>query len=158
MHFITLRSLALCRLPIATSILALAGTAMAQPSPMPAVSALAATTIEYPSVAAARAALEALDGNGAVVTHADGWMIVNEPMAAAQWSFTPPGHYAHPSLVRRVIQRSGGGAVAVQVATLCEAPREACDRLKAEFEAMNERITQSVRARGRQGSTAPPPN
>jgi len=129
--------------------LALGGTAaFAQPAP----------EIGFSKVAEALKALQARDGNGTIVTHSDDWVIINEPLAAAQWSFTPPGHYAHPALVRRVIQRSGGGAVAVQLASLCEAPREACDRLKAEFEAMNERITQSVRARGRQGSTQPPPN
>ena len=143
-------------LPVAAVILALAGAALAQPSPEPAASAPAQARIDYPTVAAARAALEALDGNGAVVTHPDGWMIVNEPLAAAQWSFTPEGYHAYPAVVRRTVKRGAGGAASVETAILCEASAEACARLRVEFENLNDRISQSIRARARQGSTQPP--
>lgn len=112
--------------------------------------------IKAASVAAVLGELRSRDGNGTVVTQADGWVHVQDPAAAAQWSFTPPGHAAHPSAVRRTIRRGPGGAVAVQVAGLCEAPEAACSQLLAEFNAMNERIVQALRARGRMGSTAPP--
>ncbi len=109
--------------------------------------------IDFPSVSAALTALEARDGNGTIVTHSEGWTIVNEPLASAQWSFTPSGHSAYPAVVRRVIKRPPGGAVSVEIASLCEAPEAACSSLIAEFRAMNERITQAIRAQGRQGST-----
>lgn len=127
-------------------------TAAAQPAP-PAPPA--ATAIGFSSVAQALAALQAKDGAGAIVTHADGWVVVNEPAAAAQWSFTPAGHEAHPALVRRIIHRDPTGTVNVETSSLCEAPQPACARLLQEFETMNSRITQAVKARGRQGSTQP---
>lgn len=129
------------------AFLAAALPALAQPAP----------AIGYTRVADALKALEARDGDGTVVTHSEGWVVVNEPLASAQWSFTPAGHYAHPAVVKRTIVRGAGGAVSVDVQALCEAPAEACGRLKAEFEAMNDRITQAVRARGRQPQL-PPPN
>lgn len=116
----------------------------------------AAEPISQRSVADALAALKARDGNGAIVTESDGWTVINEPEAAAQWSFTPPGHPAHPAVVRRVIRRPAGGPPVVETEMLCEAAADACAELKQSFEAMNERISQALRARGRQSSTPPP--
>ena len=132
-------------------VFALALSARAQaPSPEPA-------RIDFPSVAAALKDLESRDGNGTVVAHADeGWTIVNEPLASAQWSFVPSGHPAYPAVVRRIIRRSSDGKVSVETASLCEASRDACSALLSEFAALNDRITQAVKARGRQGSTPPP--
>lgn len=130
-------------------LLALASSAMAQ------ATASKVGDIGFPSVDSALKALSARDGDGAIVTHADGWTYVNEPLASAQWSFTPIGHYAYPAVVRRTIKHSPDGSVAVETASLCEAPEAECSQLLAEFVAMNERIAQAVRARGRQ--TPPPP-
>lgn len=113
--------------------------------------------IGYTTVTQARAALEARDGQDVTVTHADGWTHVQDPAGSAQWSFTPPGHAAHPAAVRRVIRRSPSGEVAVDIDLLCEAPAEACTGLRAEFEQFSERIRQSVKARGRQGSSTRQP-
>jgi hypothetical protein len=96
-----------------------------------------AAKIDHATVAQALKQLEAKDGNGAIVTHPDGWTIVNEPAASAQWSFTPAGYYAHPAVVRRVKETD-------------------CQRLLAEFEALNDRIIQATKARGRSVSTQPP--
>lgn len=136
---------------------ALASVAQAQPAApvarAPAAAPAEPAAIAFKTVAEAKGSLEARDGNGTIVTHPDGWVVVNEPEASAQWSFVPEGHYAHPAVVRRIIQRASGGAVSVHVKALCEAPQEACTRLVTEFEGMNDRIVQSVRARSRQGST-----
>jgi hypothetical protein len=113
--------------------------------------------IEFPSVAAALKALEARDGNGTIVTHADGWIIVNEPLASAQWSFTPADHPAYPAVVRRVIKRAPDGLVSVEIGSRCEAPEAACTQLLAEFAALSDRVTQAVKARGRQGSSQTTP-
>ncbi len=117
-----------------------AATAHAQP-------AAESSRIAYASVAEALKDLESKDGNGTVVTHPDGWTIVNEP-PVAQWSFTPKGHAAYPAVVRRIIRRSADGKVSVETASLCEAPQEACTKLLEDFAALNERIVQSARARG----------
>ena len=131
--------------------LALAASAVAEAAAPPA------GPIGFASVAAALQALESRDGNGTVVTHADGWTIVNEPLASAQWSFTPSDHHAYPAVVRRTIKRSADGAVSVETDSLCEAAAAECSKLLAEFATMNERITQAVKARGRQAPTQPPP-
>jgi hypothetical protein len=112
--------------------------------------------IAFASVAEALKALEARDGDGTVVTHADGWTTINEPLASAQWSFTPSGYYAYPAVVRRVIKRSRDGAVSVETTSLCEAPEAECNKLLAEFAALNERITQAARARSRPALSQPP--
>lgn len=110
--------------------------------------------IPYASVAEALAALEARDGNGTIVTHADGWTTVNDPMASAQWSFTPAGHPAHPALVRRIVERQPVGELRIDVQTLCEAANPAaCTQLRSDFEAMSDRIRQALKARGRAPQT-----
>jgi hypothetical protein len=114
-----------------------------------------APAIRYSSVADALATLASMDGNGTVVTRTDGWVVINEPLAAAQWSFTPTAHAAYPAVVRRTVRRSADGAVFVETASLCEAGEAACASLLQEFATLNDRITQSVRARGRQGSSRP---
>lgn len=113
------------------------------------------SALPYTSVAQALAGLKARDGDGTIVTDGgDGWVIVNEPMASAQWSFTPAGHAAYPAVVRRVIKRGPNRAVSVDVATLCEAPAAACAELLKSFEGMNGRITQAVGAQGRPAPVA----
>ena len=137
------------------SITLLASFALALPAFAQDAPPTAAARLDFPSVAAALKDVEARDGNGTIVTRSEGWTIVNEPMAAAQWSFVPEGHYAYPAVVRRVIKRSQGNTT-VETASLCEASRESCDKLLVEFASLNDRITQAVKARGRQGSTPPP--
>ncbi len=127
-------------------LLLAAAPAFAQPAaeaPRPA-----APPLPYATVKEALAQLEARDGNGTIVTHADGWVTVAEPLASAQWSFTPPGHEAHPAVVRRTILRGPGREVRVDTQSICEAPPAACARLLSEFEALNDRIVQAVKSRG----------
>lgn len=139
-----------------------AASAASAASAAPAASAAAAPApvppIPYPSVAAALSALEARDGNGTVVTHSDdGWVIINEPLAAAQWSFAPKTDPAYPAVVRRVIQRGPDRRATVDTARLCEGPAAACEALMTQFTALNDRITQAARARDRNASTQPTP-
>jgi hypothetical protein len=131
------------------STLLLAAWAFAAPALAQTAAPPAPQRIDFPSVAAALKDLEARDGKDTVVTHPDGWTVANEPAASAQWSFTPKGYYAYPAVVRRTIKRSPEGTVSVETGTLCEAPQAECDKLLSEFTAMNERIIQSLNARGR---------
>ena len=143
-------------------LLTAVGSSWAQaPAAAPAASATppsfpALPPIPYTRVAEALDKLKAMDGNGTVVTESEGWVTINEPLATAQWSFAPPGHEAYPAVVRRIIQRGPEQAVNVDTALLCEAKAEACGRLRQQFEQMNERIVQGVKARGRGGSSRPP--
>jgi|JI10StandDraft_1071094.scaffolds.fasta_scaffold147957_2 hypothetical protein len=134
-------------------IAAAGGGALAQSASAPA--AAAPKPIEFRHVAEALAALKARDGDGTIVTQSEGWTIINEPLASAQWSFVPSGHEAHPAVVRRIMRRAAGGAASVEMTSLCEAAREPCARLLTEFEGANDRLTQGARARARQGPTAP---
>lgn len=128
-----------------------AGPAEAQSAAPPAPPAPAAPVVPamtYKTVAEALKALQARDGESTVVMHSDdGWVIVNEPMANAQWSFTPKTHAAYPAVVRRVIVHSRDGNVSVETASICEASASACAGLLKEFEALNERIIEAARAR-----------
>jgi hypothetical protein len=146
------------RLPVLTLIAAFCGTVLAQ-TPPPATPAAppAPPPLGYRTVAEALAGLKARDGNGTVVTTADEWVTINEPLASAQWSFPPSTHAAYPALIRRTALRGGDGKISIATSTLCEGPAEACKALLLEFEAMNDRITQALRGRGRQGSSQPTP-
>lgn len=97
------------------------------------------TVIGYPSVGEALEALKAMPGV-AINTQPDGWVIVTEPGIYAKWSFTPAGHYAHPAVVRRVVQQRPNGEVHVETAALCQADQASCDKLLGEFRELNERM------------------
>lgn len=120
-----------------------------------AAASAAPQDIGHATVADALAALNRTDGSATIVTESDGWVVVAEPSASAQWSFTPAGHPAHPAVVRRVIRRDGG-AVRVETSSLCEGPAPACAQLLSDFETLNDRITQAVRSRGRPMPPTPP--
>jgi hypothetical protein len=108
--------------------------------------------IGYPTVAAA---LEALKARSDVSISAQGgWTIVDERSASTLWSFTPPGHPAHPAAVKRTIV-SRDDAVAIDMTALCQATKVACDKLMAEFRELNERLSQSIRSETEAQSTPP---
>lgn len=133
----------------------ISGAALAQ-APTPPAAPATPAPLPYATVAQALAGLKARDGDGTIVTDGgDGWVIVNEPLASAQWTFTPAGHAAYPAVVRRTIRRGPNRAVSVDVATICEAPAAACAELTRTFEGMNERITQAVGSKNRQPPKAP---
>jgi hypothetical protein len=112
----------------------------------------AANGLGYSSVSEALESLKAKAGVTVKVTKPDGWVIVNESSPVfAVWSFTPEGHYAHPAVVRRVIQQRPGGDVYVEMTALCQADKASCDKLIREFQQLNERMREQVRARLQQG-------
>jgi hypothetical protein len=125
-----------------------AGAQPAAAQPLPD-SAAAAQALGCGRVADCLQALQARDGRDTIVTHSEGWVVVNEPPANAQWSFVPPGHAAAPALVRRTIRRDAAG-VHVDTLSLCEGPAAACAQLRADFAALNERIIEAHRNSGRQ--------
>ena len=119
----------------ATALLAAAISAFAQQSS-------SGQGIGYPTVAAA---LEALRGkSGAKFSIQGGWTIVEESASHTIWSFTPPNHPAHPAAVKRTIVEKDG-AIYFQMNGLCQAKKPDCDKLLAEFEALNDRIRENLR-------------
>ena len=99
--------------------------------------------IGYRSVSAALEAVKAKIG--ADVSIQGGWTIISENGGSLLWSFTPAGHPAHPAAIRRAVVAKDGGLV-IEMSALCEASKQACDRLIAEFRTLNERVGQSIRA------------
>lgn len=90
--------------------------------------AQSADEIGYPTV---KDALEALRGNPAAkIVQRDGWTIVETTDRTGEvlWSFTPLGHPAHPSVVKRTISEQGD-EVSIDTRIRCEAAPAACDRL-----------------------------
>jgi hypothetical protein len=84
-----------------------------------------------------------------------GWTVVasRERDAPIEWFFTPEGHEAHPAVVKRTaLEHDGVGMI--DLAALCHAEQEACDRLLDDFRqrheleqaaARPERVTLDVR-------------
>jgi hypothetical protein len=91
-------------------------------------------SVGYPSVAAALTALRA--GGVAKFSTADGWTIATDEASRTIWSFSPPGHPAHPAVVKRQIVTRGGGS-SIEMSVLCEASKVACDELVDIFNRMN---------------------
>jgi hypothetical protein len=60
------------------------------------------------------------------------------------WTFTVPGHAAHPSVVCRRIVRDADGRLSLDTEITCDAPEPACLRLKRDFDAMNARMIEEM--------------
>ena len=71
------------------------------------------------------------------------WFVANEysnlnQQANLEWAFTQPGHYAHPSVVKRMIDIGSADHVYVDMAFKCGAVnRDDCDKLLTEFKEAN---------------------
>ena len=77
-------------------------------------------------------------------TKPDGWVIANDTSPFTVWSFTPEVHYAHQAVVKREIKQNENGGVYVKMTALCQAEKEPCDRLIAEFEELNNKMRKNV--------------
>ena len=110
--------------------------------------------IGYPTVAGALAALR--QRPGVQISEQGGWTIVNDAASATVWSFTPLGHPAHPSAVKRsVVSRNGSTYIDMKV--LCEASKAVCDKLVTDFQQLNQRTAASVQGQ-RSGTSGTSPD
>ena len=102
------------------------------------------SSVGYPTVDAALAALKA--DPKAKIRVESGWTVVStrEANASATWSFTPPGHPAHPSAVKRVVFEKDG-AVYLETKALCESTKAACDELLVQFRELERRLKDRIR-------------
>jgi hypothetical protein len=65
------------------------------------------------------------------------WYVANEG-AHEEWAFTQPGHYAHPSLIKRMIDVGSSNHVDVDMVFRCGAKNSAdCEQLMQEFKEVN---------------------
>jgi len=68
------------------------------------------------------------------------WYVVKEGKYI-EWAFTEGGHYAHPSVIKRIIDVGSTDHVNVDMAFRCEAASMVdCDKLLSEFKEVNKLI------------------
>ena len=101
-------------------------------------------TIGYPTVSAALEALSAKSGTKLTVQ--DGWTVIEDPAdgLVTLWTFTPAGHPAYPSAVKRTLVNRDGGTH-MEMSVRCEAEKAPCDDLVRSFEELNAQMIQSIR-------------
>ena len=98
----------------------------------------------YPTVAAALDGLRAKPG--ARETAGKAWTTIQdmEGENIVLWSFTVPSHPAHPSVVKRTLQKKEDGYY-IDMNILCEASdKAACAGLVPTFQALNEQVRRSL--------------
>ena len=69
---------------------------------------------------------------------------VSDKAKGTVWTFTVPGHPAHPSVVcRRPVQ--DGGEMRLETNIQCNAPEAECQQLVKAFQELNQRMMQEMR-------------
>lgn len=98
--------------------------------------------IGYPSVAAALADLHSKPE--VTFREEGGWIIAEDRNQYTLWSFATEGDPAYPSAVKRTAVQEAGGSVTMNMNILCESTQDACDKLVAHFNELNERARDSL--------------
>jgi hypothetical protein len=98
--------------------------------------------IGYPSVAAALADLHSKPE--VIFREEGGWIIAEDRSHYTLWSFATDGDPAYPSAVKRTAVQEAGGSVTMNMNILCESTQDACDKLVANFNELNERARDSL--------------
>jgi len=95
--------------------------------------------IGYATIEEAFAALKADPEAG--MKRYEGWTIFNQKGDGRYilWSFTPEGHPAHPSVVRREVVKKED-EIYIRMDALCDSHQLYCDMLIEQFKSINERI------------------
>jgi len=83
-----------------------------------------ANSIGYASVEEALKALKAKPG--VTFRTQDGWVVAEDMAVFTTWLFTPFGHPAYPSMVKRAVVNKADGAH-MQTSVRCFASKEVCD-------------------------------
>ncbi len=99
-------------------------------------------SIGYSSVAAALADLHSRPD--VKFTVQNGWIIAEDRANYTIWSFPPQGDPAYPSAVKRTAVQSGTG-INMDMRVLCQSTQAACDKLVADFNALNDRVRDSLK-------------
>jgi hypothetical protein len=101
--------------------------------------------IGYPSVAAALADLHSKPE--VIFREEGGWIIAEDRNHYTLWSFATEGDPAYPSAVKRTAVQESGGNVTMSMNILCESNQDACDKLVANFNELNERARDSLQSK-----------
>ena len=101
--------------------------------------------IGYPSVAAALADLHSKPE--VIFREEAGWIIAEDRSHFTLWSFATEGDPAYPSAVKRTVVQESGGSVTMNMNILCESTQDACDKLVANFNELNERARDSLNSK-----------
>jgi hypothetical protein len=101
--------------------------------------------IGYPSVAAALADLHSKPE--VIFREEGGWIIAEDRSHYTLWSFATEGDPAYPSAVKRTAVQESGGNVTMSMNILCESKQDACDKLVANFNELNERARDSLQSK-----------
>ena len=75
----------------------------------------------------------------------NGYVAFVDSANPAVWTFTKPGHEAHPSVVCRTVISNPDGSVSIDMRVLCIGTDAACDRLVATFKELNERTIEAAK-------------
>jgi hypothetical protein len=101
--------------------------------------------IGYPSVAAALADLHSKPE--VIFREEAGWIIAEDRSHYTLWSFATEGDPAYPSAVKRTAVQEAGGNVTMNMNILCESTQDACDKMVANFNELNERARESLNSK-----------
>lgn len=110
----------------------------------PVVDTNSASSIGYPTVAAALKDLQSKPGVKFSVQN--GWTIAEDRDHFTLWSFAPEGDPAYPSAVKRTAVQQPGGSITMDMRVLCQSTQAACDKLVADFNALNVRMRDSFKS------------
>jgi len=102
------------------------------------------SSIGYASVAAAPADLHSKPEVNFSIQN--GWTIAEDRSHSSFWSFPPEGDPAYPSAVKRIVVQTGAG-INLEMKVLCQSTQTACDKLVADFNALNERMRESLKSK-----------
>ena len=100
------------------------------------------SSIGYPSVAAALADLHSKPEVKFSIQN--GWTVAEDRSHSSFWSFPPEGDPAYPSAVKRIVVQTAAG-INLEMKVLCQSTQAACDKLVADFNALNERMRDSFK-------------
>lgn len=102
--------------------------------------------IGYATVAEALQDLQ--NNSNADIRIENGWTVIEERSDTEMvlWTFAPEAHPAYPAAIKRRIYESDG-AMWIDMNALCQAEKDPCDALVAEFEALNDQIRNTVAER-----------
>lgn len=102
------------------------------------------SSIGYATVAAALADLHS--NPDVTFSVQNGWTIADDRAHFTLWSFPPKGDPAYPSAVKRTAVQTGSG-ITMDMRVLCQSTQAACDKLVADFKALNEQVRDSLKSK-----------
>jgi len=128
-------------------VIAAPGALFAQTTMEPPTTSNSQVGVGFKTVADALAALKTRPGAKISVSQPEGWTIITEQGGSVVWSFTPAAHPAHPAVVRRSIIVGEDGVPRIEMASLCQGDRAACNRLMKDFRDLTERSSRAMKER-----------